>query len=186
MNKYRGGESRYNLTRDDMYYAMRIAELRNEYEDIHGHGVQNPNIQDEEDKSFHTHLVGAVSEVGVARYYGSQPNLTYETDGKGGRKPDLWLFGYTCEVKATEREGPSRLIVPKGRLREADVYFLVYVSVAGEKNVKDVGDAYIEIRGWAFWQDVLNNAEHSFSLPPSLRHKPIWAVREDNLRRVTW
>jgi hypothetical protein len=158
-----------------MLYCKGVAIKRNEYEDEHGHMVKNPNIQDDPDKSYHTHMVGAMAEAAVSLYYGISPDLTYRTDGKGGREKDLVIKDRTVEVKATERPGPARLIVPKGRLRESDVYFLVYVNISGRVCV---------LRGWAEWQRVRDFNEPEDRKPGALRGKGLYTVHESKLRRV--
>ncbi len=151
-------------------YARDVATHRNQYEDVHGHGVKNPNIQDDGDKSFRTHFVGALAEVAVLVFYDEDPlgKLGWREDGKGGRSSDLSLYGWSIEVKATERPGPARLVVSKGRLKESDVFFLV--------NVGESGDC--SIRGWATWKMVLEYNEPEESKPTALRGKNLYTLKE--------
>lgn len=154
-----------------------VAHNRNAYEDVHGHGVKNPNIQDDPDKSYRTHHVGAMAEAAVCMYLGVDPveHLTWETSGKGGRYGDLEIRGKSIEVKATEREGSSRLIVPKGRLQEADYYFLVYVDLRG---------LFCDVLGWATWEEVLDKNEPEERKPQMLQDKNLYTVKEKDLHTV--
>jgi hypothetical protein len=155
-------------------FCENVAQHRNQYEKIHGHGVKNPNIQSDEGKSYHTHLVGVMAEMAVSIYLTAPPDeITYRTDGKGGRNYDLLVRGQRVEVKATERTGASRLVVPKGRLREADYFFLVYVNVKAASCI---------IRGWCTWQEVLDFDEED--KPAALAGKNLYTVHENNLHKV--
>lgn len=90
-----------------------------------------------------TDIVGAMAEVAVCVYYEEDIHQVAVYDSRPGCTPDVVHKGWKVSVKATERWGSVRLIVPEED--ENDIYILASVKMEG----------VVGLRGWLTHQEIL-------------------------------